>query len=70
MQSLANTYYLEPGYIYFTKQAATIAKMASVKKLVIGHYSARYKELDDLLKEAKDVFQETTLAKDGLLLEL
>ena len=52
------------------KQAATIAKMASVKKLVIGHYSARYKELDDLLKEAQDVFQETILAKDGLLLEL
>jgi ribonuclease Z len=51
-------------------QAATIAKMANAQQLVIGHYSARYKELDDLLNEARAVFPETVLAQDGLMLEL
>lgn len=52
------------------RQAATIASLAGVKKLVIGHYSARYKELDDLWQEAKDVFPDTELANDGLIIEL
>jgi ribonuclease Z len=51
-------------------QAATIAKMANARQLVIGHYSARYKELDDLLGEAKAIFPETVLAQDGLTLLL
>lgn len=52
------------------RQAASIAKLANAKKLVIGHYSARYKDLDDLLLEAKDVFPDTELAMDGLEIEL
>lgn len=47
-------------------QAAMIAKKAEVEKLMIGHYSARYRELDDLLGEAKAIFPETILAEDGL----
>ncbi|MBU2649293.1 MAG: ribonuclease Z [Bacteroidetes bacterium] len=46
-------------------QAATIAKLAGVKRLMIGHYSARYKTLGALLNEAKAVFPETILADDG-----
>ena len=48
-----------------TIDAATMAKKATVKKLVIGHFSTRYKNLDDLLSEAKSVFKNTELATDG-----
>ena len=47
------------------KQAATIAKKSNAKKLVIGHFSARYKDLEPLLAEAKDVFANTALAIEG-----
>lgn len=46
------------------KQAATIALKASAKKLVIGHFSARYSDLNILLNEAREVFSETILAED------
>jgi ribonuclease Z len=46
-------------------QAATIAHKAKVKKLVIGHYSARYKDLQPLLEEARTVFENTHLAIEG-----
>ena len=46
-------------------QAATIAKMAEVKRLIIGHFSARYKNLYPLLEEARGVFENTTLAVEG-----
>lgn len=47
------------------KQAATIASKANVKKLLIGHYSARYKSLLPMLDEAREVFPDTILADDG-----
>ncbi len=47
------------------KEAATIALKIKAKKLLIGHFSARYKDLDDLLKEAREVFPETYLAVQG-----
>ncbi len=46
-------------------QAGEMAKLAQVKKLVIGHFSARYKELDILLQEAKSHFPNTELAVEG-----
>lgn len=46
-------------------QAATIAKLAEVKRLIIGHFSARYKNLYPLLEEAQAVFKNTTLAVEG-----
>jgi ribonuclease Z len=46
-------------------QAATIAKKSSVGKLLIGHFSARYRELDPLLQEARVVFPNTFLAEEG-----
>jgi len=52
------------------EQAAFIAKEASVKQLVIGHYSARYTDLDVLLNEAKSVFENTILAHDGMKINL
>lgn len=47
------------------KQAASIAKEADVKKLILGHFSARYRELDVIIKEAKTVFTNTYLAIEG-----
>ncbi len=47
------------------KEAATIAQMAKVDKLVIGHFSARYKNLEMMLAEAKVVFENTELAIEG-----
>ena len=43
-------------------QAATLAKKSNVKKLLLGHFSARYKDLTPLLKEAKSIFPNTELA--------
>lgn len=51
-------------------QAAEIAKAAQVKKLVIGHYSARYEDESILLKEAGEVFPQTILAQENLKIEL
>ena len=45
--------------------AARLASKACVKKLVIGHFSARYKDLTPLLKEAQKVFSNTFIAEDG-----
>lgn len=47
------------------RQAATIAKEANVGKLIIGHYSSRYKTLDAHLSQAKEVFENTHLAVEG-----
>ena len=44
------------------KQAATIAQMAQVGKLVIGHFSAREDDHGVFLQEAKEVFDNTVLA--------
>ena len=46
------------------RQAATIALKANVKKLIIGHYSARYNNQNEILNEAKSVFQNTVLGED------
>ena len=47
------------------EQAATIAKMAGVGHLILGHFSIRYKELSPLLEEAQKVFDNTSLAVEG-----
>jgi ribonuclease Z len=51
-------------------EAATIALKANVKKLVIGHYSARYKEVESLLAEARQVFPNTILGQDGMAIQV
>ncbi len=53
-----------------TKQAASIARDAQVKKLLIGHYSARYIDLLPLEKEARSIFHNTLLANEGMVLSL
>jgi len=46
------------------RQAAEIAKKAEVKKLIIGHYSARYTDQSLVLKEALEVFDQAVLGED------
>jgi len=49
-----------------TIQAATIAKLGNVKKLLIGHFSSKYEVLDEFLVEAAEVFENTELALQGV----
>jgi len=51
-------------------QAATIAKKANVKKLIIGHYSARYNSKIGLLTEAKEIFENTIAGEDMSIHEI
>lgn len=46
-------------------QAAEIARKAEVSKLLIGHFSARYKDLTPLADEARAVFNNSELAVEG-----
>src|SRR5690606_29890150 len=58
----------ERASLYFhstAEQAATIAKMAKVGQLLIGHFSSRYDDLQPLLEEAREVFMDTELAEEG-----
>jgi ribonuclease Z len=47
------------------RQAATIAQLAAVEKLLVGHFSARYKDLSPILEEARSIFSNTSLALEG-----
>jgi ribonuclease Z len=47
------------------RQAATIAKDAHVGRLLLGHFSSRYKDPGVLLAEARDVFPDAMLAEEG-----
>jgi len=47
------------------KQAAEIARLSGAKKLLLGHFSARYRELEPLLAEAVSIFPSTSLAIEG-----
>ncbi|HLK31401.1 MAG TPA: ribonuclease Z [Puia sp.] len=49
-----------------TTQAASIAKKANAEKLIIGHFSSKYEKLDDFEREAKEVFENTELALEGV----
>jgi ribonuclease Z len=46
-------------------QAASLALKAGVGKLILGHFSTRYKELNPLLEEALTVFKESYLGIEG-----
>ncbi len=52
-----------------TIDAAKIAKEANVKRLLIGHYSKRYKDLNFLLDETKEVFPNAFLTNEGDFLD-
>lgn len=48
-----------------TVQAGTIAEKGGVKRLLIGHFSSKYEEIDEFLAETKVIFDNTELALQG-----
>ncbi len=50
--------------------AAECALKAGARKLVIGHYSSRYKSIDPLVEEARKLFAETYPAKEGAIFDI
>jgi ribonuclease Z len=49
-----------------TEQAARIARSANVGRLLIGHFSSKYENLDQFQAEAREVFPATDLAIEGV----
>ncbi len=52
------------------KDAAMIASQADVKKLILTHFSQRYKTTEEIEENARTIFPETTCAYDFMKLNL
>lgn len=52
------------------QEAGQLAAAAQVKRLVLGHFSARYVDLNPLLAEAQQFFEATELVEEGKTLVL
>lgn len=50
-----------------SQQAAQVARDAHVGQLMLGHFSARYDNEENILKEAQAIFPNSFLAKEGLV---
>ena len=48
-----------------TADAAKVASMAGAGRLLIGHFSSRYKDLQPLLDESREIFPATDIAREG-----
>lgn len=53
-----------------SKEAATLAKNAGVSNLILTHFSTRYEDLEEMVKEAKTIHHSTIAAKDLLEIEI
>ena len=51
-------------------EAATVAREAGVKQLILGHFSKRYLDETPLLDEARAIFPNTRLANEGMVIDL
>jgi len=51
-------------------QAAECATRAGAGKLIIGHYSSKYPDLSIFLDEARRIFPDTVLARDGAVIDI
>lgn len=52
------------------RQAAMVARDACVKRLILGHYSARYTDESVLLEQAREIFPNTILSNEGLVVDV
>ncbi|WP_449018893.1 ribonuclease Z [Prevotella jejuni] len=58
-------------YWHSTSQdAAKVARDASVGKLLLGHFSARYNNESQLLEEAKEIFPNSYLTREGATFDI
>lgn len=58
-------------YMHSTaKQAAMVAQQAHAKQLMLGHYSSRCDNEKVLLGEAQEIFKNTILAYEGLVVDV
>lgn len=53
-----------------TTDAANVALKAEAKRLIIGHFSSRYKDLQPLLAECREIFPATDIAEEGATFEI
>jgi ribonuclease Z len=65
----SEAHYCERTMHCTAKQAATIAKKANAKHLILGHYSTRYPSIELFKEEAATVFENVELADDGKVFE-
>ncbi len=52
------------------KDAGLLAKKAKVNKLILTHFSQRYRDINEILKEAKKEFKNVECAKDLMSFEI
>jgi ribonuclease Z len=52
------------------KQAGLVASQSNVKKLILTHFSQRYKNIEDLLNDAKEVFDKVDCAFDFMKIKI
>lgn len=65
--------YADRAKLYYhstSEQAAKVARAAGVGKLVLGHFSARYENEQTILDEAVDIFPNTVLANEGMVIDV
>ncbi len=53
-----------------SREAATLAKRAGAKLLILTHFSARYRNVSQLVKQAREVFPNTIAASDQMVYDL
>ena len=56
----------ELRYHSTSSQAATIALKAGAKKLLLGHFSSKYEDLNSFEQEAKRIFDNTEVSREGV----
>ncbi len=52
------------------REAALVAREAKAKRLILGHFSARYADESVLLNEARDIFPNTDLADEQAVFDV
>jgi ribonuclease Z len=52
------------------KEAASIAKKAKAKALILGHFSTRYDDTNDFKIEANEIFDNVQIAEEGKVFEI